>query len=71
MIVIVITVFITVSTIVSILLTISIHVDVLSSSIKIEYTILRATTRKLDTDKICNDLNGDMYTKFLCCLVHQ
>ena len=49
-----------VSVIVSILFTTSIHVHVLPSSLQIQYTILRATTRKLDTDKICNDLNGNM-----------
>ena len=62
---------ITVPIIVSVLFTTSIFVDVLSSSLKIQYTILRATTSKLDTDKICNDANVNMYTMFLCCFVHK
>ena len=35
------------------------------------YTILCATTRELDTDKMYNDSNGDMYTMFLCSLVRK
>ena len=62
---------ITVPIIVSVLFTTSIHVDLLSSSLKIQYTIIHATTRKLDTDTICVDLNGDMYTMLLYCLVHK
>ena len=62
---------ITVPIIGSVLFTTSIYFDVLSSSLKNQYTILQATTCKLDTDRICNDLNGDMYTMFLYYLVHK
>ena len=62
---------ITVPIIVSILLTTSVCVNVLSTALKIQYKIIYATTHKLDTDKICNDLNDNMYTLFWCCLVHK
>ena len=62
---------ITVPIIVSFLSTTSVCVDVLSSALKIQYKILLATTHKLDTDKTCNDLNGNMYTLFWCCLIHK